>query len=82
VPEHNLERAKIALDGLGFKITTLSCYHGGLIGEEAEFDTWIKEKTRNWAEAVGELALAAKNFFQAAYSGLQKSLHQEWQFLQ
>jgi hypothetical protein len=73
VPEHNLERAKIAFDGLGFKITTPGgCYLGGFIGEEAEFKAWIEEETRNWVEEVGKLALAAKNFPQAAYSGLQK----------
>jgi hypothetical protein len=33
-------------------------------------------------EAVTELAVVAKNFPQSAYSGLQKSLQQEWQFVQ
>jgi hypothetical protein len=67
VPKHNLERAKIALDGLGFNITT---------------ETWMEGKARSWAEAIGELALAAKHFPQTAYSGLQKSLQQEWHFQQ
>jgi hypothetical protein len=31
---------------------------------------------------VADLASAAPNFPQAAYSGLQKSLQQEWQFVQ
>jgi hypothetical protein len=42
-----------------------------------EFELWIEEKTRKWAEAVRELALTAKSFPQAAYSGLQKYLQQE-----
>jgi hypothetical protein len=33
-------------------------------------------------EAVTELAVVAKNFSQAAYLGLQKSLQQEWHFVQ
>jgi hypothetical protein len=82
VPEHNLERAKIALDGLGFTITTGSRYLGGFIGEEAEFETWIEGEARSWGEAIGELALAAKHFPKTAYSGLHKSLQQEWLFLQ
>jgi hypothetical protein len=43
---------------------------------------WIKEKAHNWAEAVKELASAAKNYPQTVYSGLQRSLQQEWQFVQ
>jgi hypothetical protein len=35
-----------------------------------------------WEEAVSDLASVAPNFPQAAYSGLQKSLQQEWQFVQ
>jgi hypothetical protein len=38
--------------------------------------------TKFWEEAVADLASAAPNFSQAAYSGLQKSLQQEWQFVQ
>jgi hypothetical protein len=33
-------------------------------------------------EAVAELAVVAKNFPQSAYSSLQKSLQQEWHFVQ
>ncbi len=39
-------------------------------------------KIKDWAESVSELALIAKRYPQAAYAGLQKSLQQEWQFLQ
>jgi hypothetical protein len=44
---------------------------------------WTLKKTKSWTEAVAELAgVVAKNFSQSAYSGLQKSLQQEWQFVQ
>jgi hypothetical protein len=70
------------LDGLKFQVTTGSRSLGGFIGEDMAFHSWAEEKTRKWAGAVDELVLAAKNSPQAAYSGLQQSLQQEWQFLQ
>jgi hypothetical protein len=39
-------------------------------------------QTSDWAAAVGELSQVAERFPQSAYAGLQKSLQQEWQFLQ
>jgi muconolactone delta-isomerase len=39
-------------------------------------------KTKDWANAIAELALVADRYPQAAYAGLQKSLQTEWQFLQ
>jgi hypothetical protein len=42
----------------------------------------LEAKTKDWAEAVSELAMVAERYPQAAYAGLQKSLQQEWQFLQ
>jgi hypothetical protein len=49
VPEHNVARAEIALDGLKFQITTGSRCLGGFIGEDMAFDSWAEEKTRKWA---------------------------------
>jgi hypothetical protein len=46
------------------------------------FNIWIQEKNKSWTEAVTELTVGAKSFPQAAFSGLQKSLQQEWQFVQ
>jgi hypothetical protein len=59
-----------------------SRYLGGLIGEKTAFDKWIRKETKSWMEAVTELAVVAKNFPQYAYSGLQKALQQERQFVQ
>ena len=43
---------------------------------------WIEEKCENWVHGVDALASAARRYPQTAYAGLQKSLQQEWQFLQ
>ena len=40
------------------------------------------EKTEDWESTVTELAATAKDFPQSAYAGLQKSLQQEWKFVQ
>jgi hypothetical protein len=44
--------------------------------------SWLQEKTKNLEEAVADIAKVAPNFPQTAYSGLQKSVQQKWQFVQ
>jgi hypothetical protein len=56
-------------------------YLGGFLAEKDALKTWIQEKAHIWAEAVKELASAAKNYPQSTYSGLQRSLQHEWQFV-
>jgi hypothetical protein len=82
VRNHNLEKARTAFADLKFQITTGSRYLGGFVGEEEALRSWIKEKTTLWTPAIHEIASASKNFPQSAYAGLQKSLQQEWQFVQ
>jgi hypothetical protein len=77
VPQHSLEAAHIAFADFNFKVTTGSRYLGGFIGEDDALRSWLAEKTKNWEEAVADLASVAPNFPQTAYSGLQKSLQQE-----
>jgi hypothetical protein len=55
---------------------------GGFIGDNIALWSWLREKTKNWEEAVADLAKVTPNFPQTAYTGLQKSLQQEWQFVQ
>jgi hypothetical protein len=55
---------------------------GGFIGNDIALCSWLRKKTKNWEEAVADLAKVASNFPQTAYSDLQKSLQQEWQFVQ
>jgi hypothetical protein len=55
---------------------------GGFISEDIALRSWLQEKAKNWEEAVADPAEVAPNFPQTAYSGLQKALQQEWQFVQ
>ena len=82
VAAHNVERAKAPFADLNFKVVMGSRYLGGFVGEAAAQASWVEDKASSWAEAVGELAVVAKRFPQTAYAGLQKSLQQEWQFVQ
>eukprot|EP00978_Attheya_sp_CCMP212_P041254 scaffold234298_cov35-Attheya_sp.AAC.1 len=82
VREMNLVAAKAALGDLGFRITTGNRYLGGFIGEAAPQEDWVREQTAAWEVAVTTLAKVCKRYPQLAYAGLQKSLQQEWQFLQ
>jgi hypothetical protein len=50
---------------------------GSFIGEDIALCSWLSKKTKNWEEAVADLAKVTPNFPQTtAYSGLQKSLQQ------
>ncbi len=82
VPEHSLETAQLAFADLAFQVTTGHRYLGGFIGEPTARDEWLKGKLKYWAHAVDALASVAPAYPQAAYTGLQKSLQQEWQFVQ
>ena len=78
----NVEAAKEVFADLKFQVKTGNRYLGGFIGEPAARDEWIQEKTTDWAQAVKELASVASSYPQSAYAGMQKSLQNEWQFVQ
>ena len=61
---------------------TGNIYLGGFVGEREPEAIWIKEKVEGWAESVWTLAGVARKHPQYAYAGLQKSLRQEWSFVQ
>jgi hypothetical protein len=82
VPQHNLEAARAAFPEFCFNVTMGNWFLGGFIGEDDALRAWLTRKTEAWSEAVNDLASVAPNFPQAAYSSLQKSLQQEWQFVQ
>ena len=50
--------------------------------DKAEQCERVEEKALAWAEGVLELSKVVGRYLQAAYAALQKSLQQEWQFLQ
>jgi hypothetical protein len=57
-------------------------YLGGFVKDPALRDEWLDEKTSFWTAAIGELAATARLYLQSAYTGLQHSLQQEWQYVQ
>ena len=57
-------------------------YLGGYIGDKEAEGRWLAEKIKGWAESVEILAGASCKHPQSAYAGLQKSLKQEWAFVQ
>ena len=61
---------------------TGSWYLGGFIRDGAAEKSWLTWKVEGWAESVGTLAGVSRKHPQSAYSGLQKSLHQELAFVQ
>jgi hypothetical protein len=69
-------------EDIGFTILTGARYLGGFVGKDLDQTLWVEAQAKKWTDAVGVLAYVAENHPQAAYAGLQKSLQQEWQFLQ
>jgi hypothetical protein len=80
VRQHNLKEARLRFPA--FRVKTGNRYLEGFIGEEEALNEWLGKKTKFWTEAVTDLTSVTQAFPQAAYSGLQKSLQQEWQFVQ
>ena len=63
-------------------ITTGSRFLGGHIGIDTSFNQWLSDKVQDWAKGIATISTAATSYPQSAYTGLQKSLQQEWQFVQ
>ena len=82
VSEHNVPRATEYFRGMGMKIVTGSRYLGGFVGERGTERKWVKTKVEGWAESVKMFTGVAHKHPQSVYAGLQKSLQQEWAFVQ
>ena len=78
VQSHNSESAQLEFETLHFKVTPGSRYLGGFVGDPKLRDEWLDEKTSFWTTVIGELAATARLYPQSAYTGLQRSLQQEW----
>ena len=57
-------------------------YLGGFIGDQVSEKEWLSEKVVGCIDLVEVLAGLARQHPQTAYDGLQKSLHQERDFIQ
>ena len=77
-----VESAKLKFQTLGLKVKTGYRYLGGFVGDQETEANHIASKVRDWAEAVESLSAVANDYPQAAYSAMQRSLQQEWQFIQ
>ena len=64
------------------KIVTRSRYLGGFVGERGAERRWVQTKVEGWAESMKTLEGVARKHLQSAYAGLQKSIQQEWEFVQ
>ena len=82
VDERNVLRAKEYFRRMGIKVVTGRRYLGGFIGKQETEARRIQEKVEGWAESVRTMAGVARKHPQSAYAGLQKSLQQEWEFMQ
>ena len=82
VAPRNFARAEEHFRGLGIRVVTGHQYLGGLLGDAAAEREWLEKKVQVWKESVHVLAGVAHKHPQSAYSGLQKSLQQEWDFVQ
>jgi predicted transcriptional regulator len=53
------------------------------MGAKADQKNWVEARATQWADALGEMAkVAEERCRQTAHAGIQKSIQQEWQFLQ
>jgi hypothetical protein len=63
---------------LGFTaVVTGHRYFGGFLGANEDLQAWLRDKVSSW-----EYAGIAPKYPQTVYTGLQKSLQNEWQFVQ
>ena len=67
---------------MGIYVVTGHCYLGEYIGYREAEGNWLEAKIKGWTESVAILAKVAQKHSQSAYAGLQKSLQQEWAFMQ
>ena len=67
---------------MGIKVVTGNRYHGGFIREREAEKRWLAGKVAELAESVETLAGVSRKHLQSAYAGMQKSLQQEWAFMQ
>ena len=78
----NVARDEEHFRGLGIRVVTGHRYLGGFMGDVSAEREWLGNKIQGWKESVAILAGVALKHPQSAYAGLQKSLQQDWAFLQ
>ena len=81
VSMHNVTWVEHLLQGRVLTFVKWSRYLGGYIGDTGTQVGWLSHKVQYWACGVKTMAGVLCKQLQAAYMGLQKSLQQEWTFV-
>ena len=68
--------------GIGIKIVIGTWYLGVFVRDRAAEKIWLAEKDEVWTESVRTLSRVSQKHPYSAYDRLQKSLQQEWEFVQ
>ena len=74
------ELAEKLFNDFGIKIVTHQRMLGGVIGDNAGKELYVKAKIAKWVENVQQLSRFATVQPQAAYAALTKSLQSEWSY--
>ena len=77
----DVARAEEHFRGIGIRVMTGHRYLGGFIVDADAERGWLREKIRGWTESVKLLEGVSHKHPQSSYAGLQKSLQQEWAFV-
>ena len=82
VAPRNVAWAEEFFRGIDIKVVAGHIYLGGFIGERDAKERWLAGKVTVWTASVENLVEVSCNHPQSAYARLQKSLKQEWAFVQ
>ena len=76
----NTNQANQLFGEFGLQIATGGRLQGGIVGDKASMESFVKEKVQEWRMNLQQLLLAATTQPQAAYCAFMKSLQSEWIF--
>ena len=69
-------------DGVGVNIKTSHRFLGGVIGDRAGCESFVKDHIQDWMFQVDRLTTVAKTQPQVAYAAFTKSLQNKWLYMQ
>ena len=78
----NVAREEEHFRGLGIRVMMGHHYLGGYIRDRESEGSWLEPNIKEWTKSVAFLARVSQKYPQSPYAGLQKSLQQEWEFVQ
>ena len=78
----DVAKCKEFFQRMGMNVFTGSRYPDVFIGYQEAETTWLDKKVQGWAESLRMLLGVDRNHTHSVYAGMQKSLQQEWEFVQ